>query len=306
MTSLPKLTYCMTIGLDAMSLWISSFHSNNPSMVSRGEMDVIGARRVLDLLDKYEVKSTFLVPGHTALAYPNLIKEIADRGHEFAYHGWMHEDVRNVSKDEQRLIIERGLEALDLVVGVRPLGHVSPAWNMSVDTIDLIDEFGFEFDGSRMATDHLPVYIRKGDSWTKDGPFQFGELTDIVGVPVAWIMDDVPMFEFAWGEIPGLKAPSQAEEMWVGELDYAVQNCPGGVFNLTFHPQSIARGARIQVFERLLRRASEHPDVTFLKQSDYVKLWRAENPRDAWRASHPELAGDGSIRVLPSMAENGP
>lgn len=305
MTSLPKLTYCMTIGLDAMSLWISSFHSNNPSMVSRGEMDVIGARRVLDLLDKYDVKSTFLVPGHTALAYPNLTKEIAGRGHEFAYHGWMHEDVRNVSKDEQRLIIERGLEALDLVVGVRPLGHVSPAWNMSVDTIDLIDEFGFEFDGSRMATDHLPVYIRKGDSWTKDGPFQFGELTDIIGVPVAWIMDDVPMFEFAWGEIPGLKAPSQAEEMWVGELDYAVQNCPGGVFNLTFHPQSIARGARFQVFERLLRRASEHPDVTFLKQSDYVKLWRAENPREAWRASNPELAGDGSIRVLPSMAANG-
>ncbi len=303
MSKLPKLTYCMTIGLDAMSLWITSFRTNNPSMLSRGELDVTGCRRVLDILDRYNVKSTFLVPGHTALAYPNLIKEIADRGHEFAYHGWMHEDVRDSSKDEERLIIERGLEALDLVVGVQPRGHVSPAWNMSVNTIDLMDEFGFEFDGSRMATDHLPVYLRKGDSWTTDRPFQFGTLTDIVGIPVAWIMDDVPMFEFVWGEIPGLKAPSQVEEMWNGELDYAVQNCPGGVFNLTVHPQSIARGARIQVLDRLLKRASELSDVTYLKQSEYVDLWRAEHPREQWRRENPELAGDGSIRALPSMAQ---
>jgi peptidoglycan/xylan/chitin deacetylase (PgdA/CDA1 family) len=302
MTVLPRLTYCMTIGLDAMSLWISSFQSNNPSMVSRGELDVIGCRRVLDILDRFGIKSTFLVPGHTALAYPNLIREIRDRGHEFAWHGWMHEDVRNFTKHEQRLIIERGLEALDLVAGVRPRGHVSPAWNMSTDTVDLISEFGFEFDGSRMATDHLPVYLRKGDSWSKDRPFQFGELTDIVGIPVAWIMDDVPMFEFAWGDIPGLKSPAHAEEMWQGELDYALENCPGGVFNLTVHPQSIARGARIRVLERLLRKASETDGVTFMKQSEYVDLWRKANPRDAWRKANPELAGDGSIRDLPSMA----
>lgn len=302
MSKLPRLTYCMTIGLDAMSLWISSFHTNNPSMLSRGELDVTGCRRVLDLLDRFDIKSTFLVPGHTALAYPNLIKEIADRGHEFAYHGWMHEDPRDFSKQDQRLIIERGLEALDLVVGVRPRGHVAPAWNMSVDTISLLEEFGFDFDGSRMATDHLPVYIRSGDTWSKNGPFQFGKLTDIIGLPVAWIMDDVPMFEFAWGEIPGLKAPSQAEEMWLGELDYALESCPGGVFNITFHPQSIARGARIKVFERLLQNASERDGVTFLKQSEYVDLWRAENPREQWRSANPELAGDGSIRELPSMA----
>lgn len=304
MTALPRLTYCMTIGLDAMSLWISSFQSNNPSMVSRGELDVIGCRRVLDILDRFSIKSTFLVPGHTALAYPNLIREIRDRGHEFAWHGWMHEDVRNFTKHEQRLIIERGLEALDLVAGVRPRGHVSPAWNMSTDTVDLISEFGFEFDGSRMATDHLPVYLRKGDSWSKDRPFQFGELTDIVGIPVAWIMDDVPMFEFAWGDIPGLKSPAHAEEMWLGELDYALENCPGGVFNLTVHPQSIARGARIRVLERLLQKASETDGVTFMKQSEYVDLWRKANPREAWRKANPELAGDGSIRELPSMARS--
>ena len=302
MAKLPRLTFCMTIGLDALSLWVSSFHTNNASMLSRGEMDVIGCRRVLALLQRFGIKSTFLVPGHTALAYPNLIREIRDHGHEFAYHGWMHEDVRDLDIAGQRQVIERGLEALDLVVGVRPRGHVSPAWNMSADAVQLIEEFGFDFDGSRMSTDHIPVYVRKGDRWPKDGAFQFGELTDIVGIPVAWIMDDVPIFEFAWGEISGLAPPSNAAEMWQGELDFALQNCPGGVFNLTVHPQSIARGARFRVLERLLETAAGNSDVTFLKQSEYVDLWRAANPREEWRKANPELAGDGSIRCLPSMA----
>ena len=153
MAKLPRLTFCLTVGMDALSLWITSFKSTNASMISRGEMEVIGTQRVLELLDRYGIRSTFLVPGHTALAYPDLIREIVARGHELAYHGWMHEDARDFDVAGQRLIIERGLEALDHVAGVRPRGHVAPAWNMSEHTMELVDEFGFEFDGSRMSTD---------------------------------------------------------------------------------------------------------------------------------------------------------
>jgi peptidoglycan/xylan/chitin deacetylase (PgdA/CDA1 family) len=302
MAELPRLTFCLTIGMDALSLWITSFKSTNASMISRGEMDITGTHRVLELMDRYDIKSTFLVPGHTALAYPNLIKDIVGRGHELAYHGWMHEDARDFDIDGQRLIIERGLEALDLVAGVRPRGHVSPAWNMSEHTLDLVHEFGFDFDGSRMSTDSFPVYIRTGDRWLTDGAYQFGELTDVVGVPVAWPMDDVPIFEFVWGELNGLAAPSAAEEMWRGEFDYAYEHSPGGVFNLTVHPQCIGRGPRIKMLERLIAHAAQHADVKFMRQSDYVDTWRALNPREEWRAQNPELAGDGSISVLPSMA----
>ena len=266
-------------------------------------MDIDGTRRVLELMDRYDIKSTFLVPGHTALAYPNVIKDIMNRGHELAYHGWMHEDAREFDIDGQRLIIERGLEALDLVAGVRPRGHVSPAWNMSEHTMQLVEEFGFDFDGSRMSTDNRAVYVRKNDRWVLDGAFQFGELTDVVGIPVAWVMDDVPLFEFAWGEIPGLAPASVAEETWMGEFDYAYENAPGGVFNLTVHPQCIGRGPRLKMLERLIAHASQHSDVKFTRQSEYVDAWKALNPRDKWRAENPELAGDDSISVLPSMAD---
>lgn len=300
MTVETRPTCCLTVGLDAMSLWITSFKSTNPSMISRGEFDVIGTQRVLDLLERHDIRSTFLVPGHTALAYPDLVKRIHSLGHEFAYHGWMHEDPRNFDVQAQREVIERGLEALDHVVGVRPRGHVAPAWNMSADTVALVEEFGFDFDGSRMATDCLPVYLRKGDEWPADGPYRFGELTDIVGLPVAWPLDDVPLFEFVWGEIGGLASPSAVEEIWRGDFEYAYEHCPGGIFNLTVHPQVSGRGHRMLLLERFVEYLREHSDIAFAKQSEYVDWWRARNPRDAWRAENPELAGDGAITELPS------
>jgi len=217
----------------------------------------------------------------------------------------MHEDAREFSIDEQRTIIERGLEALDLVTGIRPRGHVAPAWNMSEHTMTLVEEFGFEFDGSRMSTDNRAVYVRKNDKWVLDGAFKFGELTDVVGIPVAWQLDDVPIFEFVWGAFSGLVPPSGVEEMWKGEFDFAYENSPGGVFNLTIHPQCIGRGPRLMMLERVLAHASRKPGVKFMRQSEYVDLWRAANPKEKWRADNPELAGEGSIPELPSMACKG-
>jgi peptidoglycan-N-acetylglucosamine deacetylase len=300
MSERKPLTFCLTVGLDAMSLWLTSFKSTNPSMISRGEFDVIGVKRVMATLDRYGIKSTFLIPGHTALAYPNLTKEIVDRGHELAWHGWMHEDPRDFDHAGQRRVIEHGLEALDHVVGVRPRGYVAPAWNMSEHTVELIEEFGFDFDGSRMATDCLATYVRKGDVWQSDGPFQFGELTDIVGLPVAWPLDDVPLFEFVWGQISGLAAPGAVEEIWRGDFDYAREHCPGGIFNLTIHPQVTGRGHRMLLLERFLDYVASQDGVVFQRQSEYVDGWRADNPREQWRVENPELAGDGAIAELPS------
>jgi peptidoglycan/xylan/chitin deacetylase (PgdA/CDA1 family) len=294
-----KLTCCLTVGMDALSLWTTSFKSDNPSMISRGEFDAVATDRILELLATNDIRSTFLIPGHTALAYPELTKKIHGLGHEIAYHGWVHEDPREFDLAGQRRIFERGLEALDHVVGVHPRGHVSPAWNTSADTFALVEEFGFLYDGSRMATDFLPVYVRKGDRWPANEPYEFGQLTEVVGLPVAWPLDDVPLFEFVWGQLGGLTAPSVAEEIWTGDLDYARTHCPGGVFNLTIHPQSSGRGHRMLLLERFVEYVKQFDNVEFGCLGDYAERWKANNPIDAWRKANPALAGDGAITELP-------
>ena len=47
-------------------------------------------RQIMDLLDKYSVKATFFVSGANALSYPEIIREIIDRGHTIGNHSFHH------------------------------------------------------------------------------------------------------------------------------------------------------------------------------------------------------------------------
>lgn len=47
--------------------------------------------RLLALLARHEVRSTFFVPGYTAVRYPDVVRAIVDGGHEVAHHGYLHE-----------------------------------------------------------------------------------------------------------------------------------------------------------------------------------------------------------------------
>src|SRR4029078_12853791 len=82
---------CLSFDFDGMSSWIGSWQSNNPCMISRGEFATIGLDRILKLLSRYHTRGTFFIPGHTAWAWPDLVKRIADEGHEIGHHGWVHE-----------------------------------------------------------------------------------------------------------------------------------------------------------------------------------------------------------------------
>src|SRR5215472_3495146 len=82
---------CFTFDVDVTSLWLGcfKFHTMNP--LSRGEFGAQGLIRILDLLDKYGIKGTFYVPGHTALHYQDETKQIVKRGHEIGSHGMYHQ-----------------------------------------------------------------------------------------------------------------------------------------------------------------------------------------------------------------------
>src|SRR5918911_221130 len=121
-SSVSESTYsvCLTFDFDGMSSWIGSWQSNNPSMISRGEFAIIGLERILALLAKHHAPATFFVPGHTAWAWPDLVRRIADEGHEIGHHGWVHENPASLEREAERTVLERGFEALDFAAGVRP------------------------------------------------------------------------------------------------------------------------------------------------------------------------------------------
>ena len=103
-----------------------------------------------------------------------------------------------------------------------------------------------------MVNDFYPYYLRSGDEFPKNEPFVFGELVNVVELPPSWGLDDFPPLEYVWGMNQGPNTPSQVRELWQGEFDYMVENCPGGMYVLTCHPQFIGRGSRLKMFDELV------------------------------------------------------
>lgn len=253
-------TVCLTFDFDAISIWIGPHQSNSPSLISRGEFGAVAVRRILALLATHNIPATFFIPGHTAETYPDLTRQIAAAGHEIGHHGYLHERPGDLSLAEERAVLVRGLEALESVAGIKPVGYRSPSWDNTAHTVDLLMEHGFRYESSLMADDFTPYWCRTGDVIQRDGPYLFGQEVDLVEMPVSWILDDFPHFEYLKAGptvFPGLAAPSKVEEIWQGEFEFMTRYVEHGVYTLTMHPQVIGRGHRFLLLERLIERFRE-------------------------------------------------
>lgn len=83
--------------------------------------------RVLDILDRYGVKATFFLLGSEAARYPDLVREIAARGHSIGNHSWSHPTLTSLSDAAARDQMERTSNVIrDVTTGVAgyPRGYV--------------------------------------------------------------------------------------------------------------------------------------------------------------------------------------
>src|SRR5205085_6427025 len=79
--------------------------------------------RTLELLDRYQIKATFFVLGWIADRYPELIRKVAERGHEIASKGYYHRNALQLAPSEFREDLARTREALEKAGGTRVLGY---------------------------------------------------------------------------------------------------------------------------------------------------------------------------------------
>jgi len=276
-----QATVCLTFDFDSISVWIGPHAARSPSMISRGEFDVVGVERILRLLDRERIPATFFIPGHTVETYPDSVHAILRAGHEVGHHGYLHENPVTLDRDEERRVMERGLESFETVANLRPAGYRSPAWDNSEHTIDLLLEYGFHYESSLMGNDFTPYWCRSGDVLSLEGPYRFGSSVDLVELPVSWILDDHPHFEFyrsSRGRADGLSAPSKVKEIWMGEFAFMYRDVPDGVFTLTMHPQVIGHGHRMLMLEEIVREMKSHEGVVFSTTGDAAERFRVIHP----------------------------
>jgi peptidoglycan/xylan/chitin deacetylase (PgdA/CDA1 family) len=257
-------TVCLSFDFDGMAIWLSTFKQVTPTPLSRGEYGArVGVPRILDVLQTRRVPATFFVPAHTAASFPDAVAQIHERGHAIASHGYVHESPVNLSLSEEIDLLTRSEEVLTSLTGLRPIGYRSPAWDLSPNTIEVLEKRGYLYDSSLMADDFRVYRPRKRDEVSERGLVR-GPQSRLLEFPVAWELDDYPYFHFASKPLnQGLRNPDDVLSAWKSEFDYCHKSVQEGVFTLTMHPEIIGRGPRVEMLARLIDHMQQEGGVTF-------------------------------------------
>lgn len=256
------MTHIVTVGFDFDAL--SGFLAKGlatPTPLSRGEFGPVAVPRILALLAKYRVKSTWFVPGHTLESYPTESKMIFDAGHEIGHHGWTHMPPNDMTREQEEAGLIRANEQIRKLTGQVARGYRSPSWDLSPHSVELLLRHGFVYDSSMMGNDHTPYRVRLGDVMELEKPAVFGKPTRLIEMPVSWTLDDYPHFEFLRTKtyvLPGLMNANSVLENWINDFLYMKSATDWGILNYTFHPFVIGRGHRMMALEKLLRTLTDN------------------------------------------------
>ena len=217
--------------------------------------------KMLNLLDEYGIKATFYTAAAMADEWPDLVKEIADRGHEIACMGYCHENFGNMSPEEQREVLAKAKARLEEVAGVPVKGFRMPAGEMTEETLKIVKDLGFEYSSS-LTDDDVP-YIR--------------ESCGLVELPIRWELYDLPYFAYTWEpEIP----PSQDRvgcaddvlENWLYELEASAKY--GCLFNLQLDPQATGEQGRLFMLREIIERIQADPSAWYATAGEMASWFK--------------------------------
>ncbi len=205
-----RLALMLSFDIDAETLWLTRnpLNKTHPANISRGLYAVKqGVPRILRLLEEERLHATFFTTAYTAQIHPEVIKCIADCGHEIAYHGYLHEVMPTYA--EENALMEKCEAIIKNITGKQMLGARMPD--------GIIHDF------------HLPLWRQRGyiysSNWRdNDGPFLHkidGQTVPIVELPKDGIVDDTTydMYTIQHPEHYYLRSGREMCGIWQDEFD---------------------------------------------------------------------------------------
>lgn len=280
------------VDVDAVAGWLGSYGGqDSPFDISRGLFSgEVGAPRLLNLFKRYEIRTTWFIPGHSIETFPEQMKKVADDGHEIGAHGYSHENPIAMNPQQEEAVLTKSVELIEKLSGKRPRGYVAPWWEMSASTGELLLKYGFTYDHSQGHNDFHPYYARVGEKWTKVDysrpasewmkPLERGRTIDLVEISGNWYLDDLPpmMFIKASPNSHGFVNPRDIEQMWRDQFDWVYRECDYAVFPLTIHPDVSGRPQVLMMLERLIKYINGHHGVRWATMEEMAKDYRRRHP----------------------------
>jgi peptidoglycan/xylan/chitin deacetylase (PgdA/CDA1 family) len=228
-----------------------------------------GAWRLLEILQRHEVRGTWIICGATVEKYPQISRDVLRAGHAIAGHTYEHEMMCNYPPDQELRLIRKTVSVFQDILGVKLRG-----WRTcfaSHSTVDLLlEHFDFEWDAS-IWNDDLPYLIEGYSRRLLEIPFS--SYSD-----AAWAIQITnPMPPTPYGTwhsntpefmLRTLKA--QFDALYERGAERAV------LMPLTVHDFIVGRPSRSSVLDQFIPYAKEHEGVVFATH-DEVRDWWLRN-----------------------------
>jgi peptidoglycan/xylan/chitin deacetylase (PgdA/CDA1 family) len=251
----------LTFDMDAEQLWLARDpeSANKPVWLSQGHYGPnVGLPRILALLKRLDVKSTFFIPGLVIENYPAAIESILEAGIEIEHHSYTHQWSEHLGADAELEEFQKGYDAIVAATGRKPQGWRSPAGELTPDSVRLMEQFGITYSSNLFDSDSAHLLS------------DAGRVTDIVELPFAWVLDDAPFFLYS-NRLVGrnMSAPSAVVESWTREWDGISQE-EGTHYMLAMHPQVIGRHSRLWALEQTLEHVIGTGAAEFVTCAEYA------------------------------------
>ena len=97
------------VDVDAVAGWLGSYGGeDSPDDISRGLFaGEVGAPRLLKLFDRFGIKTTWFIPGHSIETFPSQMQAVADAGHEVGIHGYSHENPIAMTPEQEEEVLDK-------------------------------------------------------------------------------------------------------------------------------------------------------------------------------------------------------
>ena len=218
-----------------------SFTPDYRTWTQRDYGNRVGIFRVLDVLDRYQIRAGVAVNALAAERYPYLIEQFKRRKYEFIAHG--HSANRMISSKmseaEEKAEIANSIAAIEKAAGVRPTGWLGQDYGESRRTPQLLADAGLD-------------YVLDWPNDDQPYPMKVGR--KFVSMPNQPEWDDVQQLWLR--RIPTTRYPDL-----VGEAFELLHHEGGQVFSLSIHPWLMGMAHRIKYLDEALRRIERFGNV---------------------------------------------
>ncbi|MFJ2716436.1 polysaccharide deacetylase [Streptomyces sp. NPDC087437] len=293
-TATKDIRIALGVDVDAVAGWLGSYGGeDSPNDIQRGVFaGEVGTPRLLKLFERYGIRTSWFIPGHSIETFPEQTRMVVEAGHEIGAHGYSHENPIAMTPQQEEDVLAKCVELIEQYTGRKPRGYVAPWWEMSPYTAELLHKYGFSYDHSQNYRDFTPFYARVGDQWTKIDytaeakdwmkPLIHGHEVDLVEFCGNWYVDDLPpmMFNKHAHNSHGYVSPRVLEQDWKDQFDWVHRELDYAVLPITLHPDVSGRPQVLLMLERFIDYVSGHDGVSFCTLEDAADDFRRRFPFD--------------------------